>query len=92
MQVITKNKTNTVGIATEIQNLKNLGTFRSADISEWLEKVRTVFGDDDINIRFKLSDDPARPGYLVAASSTEQPEPMVVVTGQYRLDGKVWET
>lgn len=91
MKVITKNKDNTVGIVTGVENLKDLGEFRINDIREWLSKVETMFGDTgNLHIRFKLSDDPKRLAYLIAASSTEQADPMVVVTGQHRLDGKEW--
>ena len=93
MNIIQSNEAKTIGIVTDMDGLKNVGDFEMRMLEDWFRQVKMVFGDGSdgcIRIQFKLSDDPKKPGYAIAAS-VDGNEPHIVVTGKYPTDGKPWE-
>lgn len=91
MNIITKNTTETVGVVSGVEGLKNVGEFKIKNLEDWLKMARTVLGDEtDLTIQFKLSEDPKTPGYMITASH-EGMDPMVATCGVYLADGTQWD-
>lgn len=90
MKIITKNKSNAVGIATELGEMKDVGEFQIGILEEGIAMAKIVFGDGDVHIRFKLSSIPSMKSYLIAISSVDSEDPAVIMAGKYRDDGKHW--
>jgi hypothetical protein len=91
MNIIQGGKDGEVGIVSDAQDLKDVGDFAVANLKKWLNMISLVLGDDDdIRIRFKLSEDELTPAYVIFASHDGM-DPMVVVCGKYRNDGKGWD-
>jgi hypothetical protein len=92
MEIIMKNKASTVGVVTGLDNLKNIGDFTMADLSEWIERIKLMYGEDAVvNVGVRLSDDSRTPAYVMSASLSGEPDLAVLVCGQYRKDGKRWD-
>lgn len=91
MNIITKNSTGTVGVVSNVEELKNVGEFKLKNLEDWIKMVKTVLGDDaDVLVQFKLSEDPKTPGYMITASH-EGMDPMVATCGVYLKDGTPWD-
>ena len=83
------NKEQTVGVVLGLEGTTDLGYFSVNLLQEWLQQVKNVLGDDEVDIRFKLSG--KIPAFMIAAYSIDGGDTAVVVCGKYRIDGKGWE-
>lgn len=91
--VITSNKDRTVGVVTKADGLKNVGDFRISGLKAFVRQIEEIFGegdDGDIQIDFKLSENPKTPAYGIFASIGGH-EPHVCVCGKFLTDGTPWE-
>jgi hypothetical protein len=90
MNIINSSKDGTVGVVSDVGDLKNVGDFSIRCLDDWMKKVKLVLGDDiDVLIEFKLCGNPTEPAYFITASHGGD-DPKVMVCGKFRIDGKQW--
>lgn len=88
MNVISENKTSTVGIVTDPDKLLHIGTFEPHLLKEWFRKVEQLYGlEQEFHLFVRKSD--TKEAYVIFASSNGE-NPFVAVAGKYPDDGKPW--
>lgn len=89
MKVIHANKSNTVGIITDPNQIWHIGTFTPALLKEWYKMVADMYGEEqEIHLFVRKSD--LVDAYVIYASSNGE-NPFVAVTGHSKTDGTPWE-
>lgn len=91
MNIIHKNESSTVGIVSDIDNLKTIGAFSVSTLKEWMDTAKTVYGDEhDLVMVVKRSENPATDAYMIGVSKDGE-APFVCCTGKFPTDGKGWD-
>jgi hypothetical protein len=88
LETLYVNKDATIGVVIGLEGATDLGYFSVKLLQEWLQQVKNVLGDDEVDIQFKMSD--SNPAFMIAAYSVDEKDAAVVVGGKYRVDGKKW--